>query len=369
MQRHILYAIYINRHNWYVCELCMHTQVHGISSIYLGTILRFLYSFYSKPSQTCVFSWRCFLKQLLETVLRTKKLLQRYLEHLQFCLRSRSLGPHHLVLKADFLWYELLNRKRLLVFAKRFFLLVTVYMPCIICQWLANTKARKVEKIDNCLPKVCDERNSPLHQCLPPVLLLRELLALTKTSEGGNTRWRGDFGKRPSPCFSDFLWMPPLIWDSTLTPDKSQKITSSKFRRAKKAEAVLPLFLLLTWCDNRVENNQATGPAPVDAGRCIDFFKVSLTSRSIVCGPSSYMQLPASWWLVRWQVTCHKIRDSASRMSLRNHIFFFWICEHWWSKQWDDEGLCLQITYYLYIWTRANAMNLRLFRHTVGTHP
>ena len=48
--------IYINRHNWYVCELCMHTQVHGISSIYLDTILRFLYSFYSKPSQTCVFS-------------------------------------------------------------------------------------------------------------------------------------------------------------------------------------------------------------------------------------------------------------------------------------------------------------------------
>lgn len=43
-------------------------------------------------------------------------------------------------------------------------------------------------------------------------------------------------------------------------------------------------------------------------------FKVSLTSQSIVCGPSSYMPLPASWWLVRWQVTWHdkecKLQDS-----------------------------------------------------------
>lgn len=68
------------------------------------------------------------MKVLLEVTSRnraSKKLLQRYLEHLH-CFFFKGVAiflPHHLVLKPDFLRYELLN----LVFALVFLLNSTMF--------------------------------------------------------------------------------------------------------------------------------------------------------------------------------------------------------------------------------------------------
>ena len=128
------------------------------------------------------------MKVLLEVTSRnraSKKLLQRYLEHLHFFWGVAVFLPHHLVLKPDLLRYELLNLvfalvflKNSTMFAKYFFLKIFRREDRLFKSWSWSFGGCIVwvKTYAVVFPKVCDEHHSPLHQCLPLVALFRELL-------------------------------------------------------------------------------------------------------------------------------------------------------------------------------------------------
>lgn len=180
-------------------------------------------------------------------------------------------------------------------------------------------------------PKVCDEHHSPLHQCLPPVALLRELLGPAQDSQDSpkspslwmektRTKHLEKFYKEASSKTPPWS---PETWCHHLLPFGLQILTLKLiFHRFRSIWKYRPFQISSNSpCPHKcLKRDTSTTKMPALGLELPFSFKVSLTSQSIVCGPSSYMPLPASWWLVRWQVTWMHGKECKLQDSLQGGV-------------------------------------------------